>query len=558
MEERRDSNFIIPALLLSFLYAFTLGLYAPLQWFILNRGEFWFDLYDAGWSLLILFLLWLGVFAVPNILLSILSGKHREIILRYAMLIEAAVYVAIYVDGNFLVSALPGLTGAGIDWSTGPIRTQMFITWIIWVILIAVAVFFAARLTLKQTVSVIKFGCVWFFLLMMITLVSSCFGKWDRVFYNRKHDYSVSSENMLQCSTDKNFIIFLLDFVDASSFTKLLEDYPEYRTVLSDFVYYPDTQGMYGFTKCAVPHILTGERYENKGEFKKYYVRAMSRSPLLKMLEEQGYKLGIYDEDLAYTNQEAKRRLENLSGHRSYVSSAWALDKIWLKLVGFRYLPYGLKQYTVVDLDALHDLRAKKDIDVPDEFSWRNYVFYDILTDEGVTLTDQRCFRFIHLKGGHMEYDTDENVRYSETHTSEETVLRGCMTLLREYFDQLRENGVYENTAIMIMADHGDNLKGNGVNPLFMTKGFGEHHDTLQFSEAGVSFADLMAIDEALLDGKTGTDILPFEPSDERTRLFIWYEDFNKMEHMVEYQQTGKVIDKETFTPTGRVFDYED
>ncbi|MCR4909479.1 MAG: sulfatase-like hydrolase/transferase [Lachnospiraceae bacterium] len=469
-------------------------------------------------------------------------------------MLEAAAYICTYIEGNFLISALPGLDGAEIDWTASEIRIQQIITIACWILFLTLAVFFWKKLKSEQVLWWIRAGCIWFFLWMIITLIGSCFGKWDKVLYNRSHNYDVSSENMLQYSANQNFIILLLDHVDAREFSDLIEKYPDYKNIFSDFTYYTDMQGMYPYTLYAVPYILTGQRYENETEFNKYFEKAMSKSPLLNMLEERNYKIGIYYEQLKYTNQEAKNRLDNLSEHRSYVSSTWALDKVWLKLVGLRYLPYGLKKYSVLNQDAINDLRAKKDIEVPDDYNWRNYVFYDLLTNKGMELTDQNCFRYIHLKGSHKEYDIDENAQFSEEYTSLETVLKGCMTILKEYLRQLQELQVYDNSAVIIMADHGDNTV-TAENPFFLVKGFGERHEKMQFSDAAVSFADLMEIDRALLEGKTGTAILPFDPGEDRTRLCLWYKAFNESEHMVEYQQTGKVGDEETFVPTGRVYD---
>ncbi len=69
-----------------------------------------------------------------------------------------------------------------------------------------------------------------------------------------------------------------------------------------------------------------------------------------------------------------------------------------------------------------------------------------------------------------------------------------------KYVDALRESGAYDNTAIIVMADHGYNGSGDETErevwmrsaPMFLVKGMREQHDTMQISEAPVSYVDLL------------------------------------------------------------------
>jgi len=80
-------------------------------------------------------------------------------------------------------------------------------------------------------------------------------------------------------------------------------------------------------------------------------------------------------------------------------------------------------------------------------------------------------FNFIHVNGAHV--DIDYNVRSTMGyHYVEETdtlaprgnyveSTYGCFKLIDSYLDHLREIGVYDNTTIILLADHGRSWKMN-------------------------------------------------------------------------------------------------
>ena len=75
--------------------------------------------------------------------------------------------------------------------------------------------------------------------------------------------------------------------------------------------------------------------------------------------------------------------------------------------------------------------------------------------------------------------------------------MEASVTLAERYLSALKKSGTYDNTAIIVMSDHGFNQDIDnadmGDNPfmrqcgLLLIKGVGEKHDTMQISEAPVS-----------------------------------------------------------------------
>ena len=89
--------------------------------------------------------------------------------------------------------------------------------------------------------------------------------------------------------------------------------------------------------------------------------------------------------------------------------------------------------------------------------------------------------------------------------------------------------------------------------PLLLIKGMGETHDTMQISQAPISFEDLQEAYTRLLDGKQSTAAFDWKEGDVRERRFLKYS-FLDEDHMQEYVQTGYASDMNTMIPTGREY----
>ena len=135
-----------------------------------------------------------------------------------------------------------------------------------------------------------------------------------------------------------------------------------------------------------------------------------------------------------------------------------------------------------------------------------------------------------------------------------------ALTLAAMYIDELKKSGTFDNTALIIMADHGYNGDYTHEDQfmrqaaLFMAKGRGENHDTMQVSQAPVSYEDLPQAYERLMDGEQSDAIFDWKEGDGRNRRFLYYS-FGNEYYMVEYLQTGHAQDMSTMVPTGKVFD---
>lgn len=133
------------------------------------------------------------------------------------------------------------------------------------------------------------------------------------------------------------------------------------------------------------------------------------------------------------------------------------------------------------------------------------------------------------------------------------------MTMTDAYLKKLKENGVYDNSVIIVMADHGYGLSygpRNRQHPVLFVKGKNESHD-YTVSEAPISYDDLQEAFSRLLDGATGEEVFDYKEGDERKRRYLYFE-YEHEEILEEFYQEGYAGDLDTLKATGRKYIYSE
>ena len=357
-------------------------------------------------------------------------------------------------------------------------------------------------------------------------------------------------------SQNKNFLILLVDAVEAETFEAVLESNEEYREVFRDFTYYSNTASVYPYTRDSMPLLLTGAVNRNEQEFGAFASEAYNSSPLFERLDAENYDIGIYmDEPVWY----GERRFRITSDIKNNMASPYEnMDfnmyfRQEMKYILFKYLPYAYKQYAQIEgFDFGMALEM---------YNYRyNSVYNMLLENPELVKTDRNVFQFVHVEGAHLPFDYDKDMNLIEKGTYSQKV-EATIKVIDTWLSRLKNSGAYDNSVILIMADHGyydvdHDSYGEEVlerfHPVLLVKGMQENHELAE-SDVPVSHIDLMDAYMELLDGKKSGEI--FRDTDpDRKRQVIWYE-YRSEEHMVEYQLEGNRFERQDFRPTGRVFD---
>lgn len=534
---------LIPAYILSFVISFMLFIYEPITMYANNINDFWFDLSMIITPIIIIFII---IFLILSMIFTIVffvnkRFSKKKTLYNVLLIILFIIFFASYIQGNYLIGNLPRLDGTEFEWNK--YRIDNIITIIIWIIIIIAYIVTTIKFKFEKVINASKYIVLAVFGMLSVSLISTMLTT-DNIFI-KKDIYNITTNNIDNVSTDKNLFIFVVDSIDSRIFDKILNK-SKYKNTFEDFTYYPDTLSGYAYTRDSIPLILTGEWNENKTDFIEYYKQAMDNSLLLKTLKEKEYDINIYEEDIMLNDATSVNNIEKVKGQGI---NTFTMFKQEIKYILFKYLPYNLKKYS-----QIQKLYFEKDSGKYEFFHWYDIDNYNRLKSNKITKVDNKYFQFIHLEGAHIAYDLDENMNSIKNGTYEQK-LGATLTIINTFINKLKENNVYDNSAIVILSDHGYNIDTTQIegrqNPILYIKGINEHHK-MNISDKPISYEDLTNAYLDLLDGKKSTELFK-NISNKRTRRYLLYA-YAIENHMVEYEQTGKAWDLDTLKKTGREF----
>lgn len=217
---------------------FLLFVYAPTELFLTNQSSFWFTLYTMLPAVL-------GTFAVTvlaSVLLLFFCNLISHTLYQIASAGFALLMICSYIQGTFLIFGLPGLDGLAIDWNQYQAsRYKSIGLWIIMLIVFIVLIrIFHLRKFLKAA-GIVSFCMA---LMLLVTLFTLSLSSRDSL---NKDVLTATTENMFEMSKDTNFIILLLDAVDAPTLNQMIADgnMEGLEDTFEDFTYYTNTVGAY-------------------------------------------------------------------------------------------------------------------------------------------------------------------------------------------------------------------------------------------------------------------------------------------------------------------------
>lgn len=541
---KKSKKELITGIFLSVAVNFLFFFYAPLEILFLNKKDLFFS---TGQIIRVIFPLFLMGTLMGILVMAILWLISEKAVFA-GVFVYAASYLCTYVQGTFLLKNIPYMNGRNVEWDS--LKRGKAESYLLWIIMIVLFIVLIKKLGKAIFHSVIRFACVFITLVLIVTEITLYFQSQSYL----SGDVIATSKNMLEMSTDKNFIILVLDSVNTKMAYQLFHDNEEYQEVFEDFTYYPNMIGAYGETRESVTFILSGDWYENDEDFNTYRSNAYRNSPLFSKLENKNYIMGLYTDELAY-DKSLVERFDNVSELERGLTSYWGAAGCMVKLAGYRYGFFDLKRYFDFDLNECYDYFT------PKEYShtvWENKDFYDMIEPENFSLTDEPVFKYIHIRGAHVPWNITKDLSYDTQGVSYETMVEVCFDVTGKYLEELKELGVYDNSVIIVMADHGYNMEDQSSDldhqtPFFCVKGIGEHH-SMEVSDAPVSYADLQDAFLKLLDGNPGNDIFEYHEGDERERRYLFFESGHN-DYMIEIIQRGHAFDIDGFQTTGTVYE---
>ena len=202
--------------------------------------------------------------------------------------------------------------------------------------------------------------------------------------------------------------------------------------------------------------------------FSTYKNERYARSDFLDKIYNANYSIGLYTDSLRISTLSAEEQY----GITSKTVNMHALPNSMMNYAGTLYSLYQMGQYRDAPwtfkwafwyyTDEINRALVEgNEASAPDEtiYVMDDVRYYNRLCEFGLSLEEGNhsgAFRFIHLLGSHYPFNYDEEANFignDESNVFRQT--QGAMHIVYTYIDKLKELGVYENTTIIITADHG-------------------------------------------------------------------------------------------------------
>ncbi len=165
----------------------------------------------------------------------------------------------------------------------------------------------------------------------------------------------------------------------------------------------------------------------------------------------------------------------------------------------YRLLPYVMKDYYNYTETSINEQVIQEREWNPKEYIVNDFSFCADLKQQGVSIgSDSKAFRFYHLNGAHPPYTINANGERVDSFAGSRTEqCEWSMNVVYSYLEELKKIGLYENTTVIITADHGENFSKEqleqSTNPILFIKpaGVGDDKD-LTVSDIYASQEDIL------------------------------------------------------------------
>lgn len=289
----------------------------------------------------------------------------------------------------------------------------------------------------------------------------------------KKVDYSFSAylsyEPLMELSADENIIVFLYDRMDGYWTDEMLERYPELYDELDGFTYYQNNIARYDSTFPSVTAMLTGKVCKN-GKDTGFLSDAWEGDNVFSLLFKNGWDTEmIMDKPNTFNSLSDLepfcgniREINGSDVKINYLGKEGIIPTM-TKFSFTRLLPYYLKDFVSTGLSSdfsngfvKYNKADASPTAVGEESDMR---FYDYIKNHDMTVSSGRKkFIFIHTNGMHNKNCEEVKALWHDGSKYEsDNVSTGCgtMVIIQEYLRKLKEEGIYDNSTIIILGDHG-------------------------------------------------------------------------------------------------------
>lgn len=446
---------------------------------------------------------------------------------KYGNKVNALIFgvdVAVYIQVMFLNRNLGQTDMEVINWMD--YKWSMLLGVIVWAAIIAISLRFSKK-NEKGFGEVVKAGSIFLIILQIVSIIYLfiSIGGWSGQVNSKATDayvncnYYLTNEGQFEVSKN-NVVLFILDTFSNDYMDTLMERDANTMDEFQDFTYYSNYNVVYDGTALAVPYMLTG----NSFDYEQPCIKATSASfksenakYFYDNLKEKNIDARFYTD----IQTQAWVGVQNLQKYYSNVGFDENLDlridydlvlSHMNKSVMYRVLPFVAKPFFLIVTDDFLETAEGKQSE-KGEIATEDH-FVRTADEDKFTLDDKESSFLVYHFGGMHEastYDDDKIAKMANDN----------LNIIRAYMEELKRLGVYDDTTIIVTADHGIHETVDGSQAIFMIKEAGVSRDSYVESKAPIDAADLLPtiMRNFDLDGeKLGRTIYDIDEKEERER----------------------------------------
>ena len=453
----------------------------PVELYAYNTSGFVFSLGDFFPYMLI----YIGLMLLP-IVIVVSDGLPDSMF----SLIKNSIFfycVCSYVQQMFLNGDMSKMEGVAQQWDMAATISNLLI-WIVLIGLLGILFYKTRKGNVIMTYVSAFIGAVQLITLITVIITSSVSGV---------EGQQLTEDKVFHLSPNENVVVFILDAYDTQMLDMVLKNDGAYLEPLHDFTYYDNMASRYTATDGSLPYLLTGRIAEEEESYEDIY----NKSTFLKDIKESGYDINILTET-NYVEPFEENIVDNMSEDSYCVLDYEKTVSQMSKCVRYRSTPFIAKPYYYYEnydlTNVIHDTNVYlfgTDAD-----------FYADLNQNGIYIDEsmENTMQIYHLYGAHSPYylTEDASLDYSSNPIAQ---WKGCLKIVYDYLEQLKEKELYDKTSVIIMADHGLNRSQRlamdewnisvteDSNPIFFIKRADQKQEQLEIDSRAVSHDDFFA-----------------------------------------------------------------
>ena len=387
----------------------------------------------------------LAVFAVLFGISFLLKGR----LLNWFASLLVGLSLGAYVQSIFMNSSVGVLDGTEVVWKD--LATEAIIGVCIWGFILF-AIFMIEQFSKKIWTYAVAFLCV----LLSVMQLASTVGIFFISEIDEKSNIQATRVGEFDLSDKHNVIVLAVDSFDINFAEEVTQNSPEYFSEFDGFTWYKNTTPHYHRTFPSVAYTFTGVDSFYKNDYDTAMAKAWENNNFFKDMKEAGYGVRIYTQQ-KYVNPDGEYLMEYLDNYKVIEPEInnLKLEKEMMMLSLYRTAPVALKPFFETDTTQANSAYSLKN---NERISLTDYAFYDRLTSDKLNTSNESekgTFSYYLFKGCHAPYVFDENCEPTSEKVTVKEATRGALTNVSEYLKQLKELGIYDNSTIIITADHG-------------------------------------------------------------------------------------------------------